>query len=54
MAITRSVQVLLHLASTAEAHDALRQYEWVLMHMAMHDPVAGPAAGEVLELLGER
>ena len=43
------------MADSAECHDALRQYEWVMVHMALHDTqTAAPLVGEVLDQLGER
>ena len=51
----RAAQVLLNLADSAECHDALRQYEWLMVHMALHDTqTAAPLVGEVLDQLGER
>jgi len=51
----RAAQILVHLADAPECHDALRQHEWMMMHMALHDPQSsGPLVSEVLDLLGER
>ena len=51
----RAALILQHLASTPEAHDTLRAYEWMLMHLAMHEGLGCSAhANEVLEELCER
>ena len=51
----RAAQIMVNLCDCAEAHDALRQHEWALMHLAMHDAHGAAAlACEVLEQLSER
>lgn len=51
----RAAQIMVNLCDCAEAHDALRQHEWALMHLAMHDAHGAAAlASEVLEQLSER
>ena len=51
----RAAQVLVNLADAPECHDALRQHAWMMMHMALHDPMlASPLISEVLDLLGEK
>ena len=51
----RAGAVLVNLAEAPEVHDTLRQHEWVMMHLAMHDATnTAPLINEVLDLLGER
>jgi len=53
--VRRAAQLLLHLAQAAEAHDVFRQYEWVLLHLGMHDALGASAhVGEILDELCER
>ena len=53
--LRRVAQVLIHLAGTAEAHDAMRPYEWMLMHMAMHEALGVTEhAHTILELLSPK
>ena len=53
-AVRRAAQVLANLADAPECHSALRPYEWMLVHVAMHDAAASPLVSEVLDLLVER
>ena len=51
----RACQILLNLCDGPEAFAAMRPYEGVLMHLAMHDTGgAAQFASELLELLCER